>query len=233
MSRILFAGPSIHGLGLESTDDFVVAPPAACGDILKAVRAGYRMIGLVDGLFAGERSVWHKEILFALRQGVRVLGAASMGALRAAECARFGMEGVGRIYRDYRDGRRTDDADVALQHAPAALAFQPLTVALVDAEASIAALLARGRISTQQSLALLGAARRLHFKQRTWVSIERAADVALARCGEAAAFVVEQKKADAMELIERMRAPSRHQCVHPTWTLNETLYLYALEEGLS
>ena len=37
-------------------------------------------------------------------QGVHVFGAASMGALRAAELDGFGMRGIGRIYAAYRDG---------------------------------------------------------------------------------------------------------------------------------
>ena len=37
--------------------------------------------------------------------GVRVYGAASMGALRAAELDAFGMVGIGKIYESYRVGR--------------------------------------------------------------------------------------------------------------------------------
>ena len=53
---------------------------------------------IVDGEFGQSLSVWHKEILHALHRGIRVVGASSMGALRAAELDRFGMEGVGEIY---------------------------------------------------------------------------------------------------------------------------------------
>ena len=62
---------------------------------LHAVRRGVRVIGLVDGVFERVPAVWHKEILFALSEGVHVYGAASMGALRAAELDTFGMRGVG------------------------------------------------------------------------------------------------------------------------------------------
>ena len=51
-------------------------------------------IGVIDGYFDGVPSVWHKEILWALSQGIRVFGGASMGALRAAELDGFGMTGV-------------------------------------------------------------------------------------------------------------------------------------------
>lgn len=230
MSKLLFAGPSIYGLGIESVGDLVIRPPAACGDILRAAREEYRTIGLVDGLFGSERSVWHKEILFALSKGVRVLGAASMGALRAAECDRFGMEGVGRIYCDYRDGRRLDDGDVALLHAPAELAFKPLTVALVDVEATVVELLAHARVSQVEARALLAAARRLHFTQRTWTAVARDAGM---REEDIAPFRVEQKAADALALIERMHAPHEAGAPCYRWTLNETLYLSRLEGRLS
>jgi hypothetical protein len=232
MSKALFAGPSIHGLGLQSEGDLVLHPPAACGDILKAVHAGYRVIGLVDGVFGSVRSVWHKEILFALSRGVQVLGAASMGALRAAECDRFGMEGVGRIYRDYRDGRRNDDADVALLHGPEEMAFQPLTVALVDAEATITELLAHARVSVELAQALLGAARRLHFTQRSWTAILREVNATPGLQDMVEAFLVEQKKVDALALIARMHELTPIGPDGECWSFNETLFLSALKESL-
>src|SRR5688572_32760283 len=53
------------------------------------------------------------------RSGVRVFGAASMGALRAAELQPFGMIGVGQVFQAYRRGHLTDDDEVAVAHGPA------------------------------------------------------------------------------------------------------------------
>ena len=39
-----------------------------------------------------------------MAQGIHVYGAASIGALRAAELRRFGMKGVGRDLPGFRDG---------------------------------------------------------------------------------------------------------------------------------
>jgi hypothetical protein len=237
MTTVLFAGPSIHGLRISDADEFVLSPPAACGDIVRAVRSGANTICLVDGFFAGERAVWHKEILFALSEGVRVLGASSMGALRAAECDRFGMEGVGTIYADYRDGRRTDDADVALLHGPADMSFRPLTLPLVDAEATIAAMESGAAVSRAEARDLVAAARSIHFSRRTWRSVIAASATTRAReeglHAAAATFRVEQKKADALVLIARLRAPRSVDAAAPAWRLNRTLYLAALERGPS
>jgi hypothetical protein len=76
-----------------------------------------RQIVLIDGVFHQSQSVWHKEIGFALMRGVVVIGAASMGALRAAEMHRYGMIGVGKIFEMYRDGEE-DDSLVAMTFDP-------------------------------------------------------------------------------------------------------------------
>src|SRR5262245_46332423 len=47
-----------------------------------------------------------------LSSGVAVAGAASIGALRSAECSAFGMVGIGKILRRFSAGELADDADV-------------------------------------------------------------------------------------------------------------------------
>src|SRR5262249_51777670 len=107
MTVVVFIGPSLSRVdALARFPGIVVDPPAARGDLYRAARSATPVV-LVDGLFDSVRSVWHKEILWALAHGVRVLGASSMGALRAAECAAFGMEPIGVIAHDYLHGRRT------------------------------------------------------------------------------------------------------------------------------
>ena len=146
-------------------------PPASCGDILAATLSGVAVIGLIDGVFENSASVWHKEILFALSAGVRVFGSSSMGALRAAECAEFGMVGVGAVFEDYFSGVREADADVAVIHAPAELAFQPITLALVDAEETLRRALDKSLLNVLAYDRLLAAARAVHFSQRTWEEV--------------------------------------------------------------
>jgi hypothetical protein len=78
---------------------------------------GYRTIGLIDGFFGNVPAPWHKEILYAMGRGVKVYGAASMGAIRAAELHRYGMKGAGRIFQAYRLGLLTDDDEVCVLHS--------------------------------------------------------------------------------------------------------------------
>jgi hypothetical protein len=86
---------------------------------------------MIDGVFHQSLAVWHKEIVFALLEGIVCIGAASMGALRAAELWRYGMIGVGKIFEMYRDGEE-DDSLVAMTFQPDT--FRPLTDALVGQE---------------------------------------------------------------------------------------------------
>lgn len=224
---VVFAGPSIHGVDPALLKGMVVVPPAGRGDILCALADGAEVIGLIDGLFDTKPAVWHKEILYALSRGVPVLGAASMGALRAAECSAFGMIGIGGIYEDYATGRRVADADVGVAHAPAELGYQPLSVALVDVEATLAEMLGRGRISAALHELFVARARGLHFKERTWEAVLGADG---AKVLEFALAQPSRKTADAVLLLQRLR---RGRIKRPApFALNLTGYLANLADEL-
>ena len=213
--RVLFAGPTLFGENVDLTG-IVLRPPARQGDIHAAVEEGATSIGLVDGVFGFVASVWHKEILFALSEGVAVLGAASLGALRAAECHSFGMRPVGAIAAEYISGARRDDGDVCLAHAPAELDFMPLSEPLVDVEATLAAMVAHGAATGAEAAALLAAARRLYFGDR---DVERL-------CGEAGLpglaasyrrHRVAKKTLDARALISELRLCPNQRSQQMEW----------------
>jgi hypothetical protein len=235
MTKVVFAGPSIYGVDRSLLEPFEVRPPARNGDILSAARNGATAIGLIDGVFETCLSVWHKEILYALAAGIRVLGAASLGALRAAECDQFGMEGVGKIYEEYRSGQRTADADVAILHAPAELGYRPLTVALVDVEATLAQLERRNVIAARERAAIEAVARQLHFKQRSWGAILDAFGAIGVRRTQildgVRRYAVSQKAGDAERLLTAAASPS-HAGSHRMGRtgLSRTVFLEALQK---
>ncbi|MDY0872693.1 TfuA-like protein [Dongia rigui] len=228
MTPIVFAGPSLHGIASERLAGIDLRPPAGKGDLLAAVQAGGQAIGVIDGSFEYGASVWHKEILFALRRGVAVFGAASMGALRAAECAAFGMVGIGRVFADYEAGRRRSDGDVAMVHAPAALGYKPLTEALVDMDETLARLLATAKIDADIAGRLGAAASALHFKDRTWPQVLAAAGIDGAAKDDLTALLrahrVSIKTEDALALIDHMRALPAARATPPAFDFNETLF---------
>ena len=170
--KALFAGPSLYGdivAGrIAAAPEIVCRGPAAQGDLAAAVLDGATAIGLVDGRYEDVAAPWHKEILFALSEGVAVYGGGSLGALRAVECAPFGMIGVGEIFARYMSGDLVDDSAVAQLHAPAELDYMPLTEALVNVEATIRRLAARGIVDAALAAALAASARALFFKRLTY-----------------------------------------------------------------
>lgn len=224
--KILFAGPSLYPLS-PLPDGIRLHPPAAQGNLQAAVLAGASVIGLVDGLYESIAAVWHKEILFALSQGVAVLGAASLGALRAAECEAFGMVAVGAVARLYADGGLDDDAAVAQLHAPADLGFQPVTEALVDCGPAIGSLERAGLVGREEAARLLAAATRLFFKNRTWSAVFREAGLSDEAATAARAHLKDRhasvKRRDALLLVAAMDAlPDRRGEARPAWQVSPT-----------
>ena len=137
MTIYVFAGPTITVDDAKTYLDACYLPPVARGDVYRVARTGARAIAIIDGYFEGTPSVWHKEILWAIDQGISVLGAASMGALRAAELHSFGMQGVGWIFEAYRDGVLEDDDEVAVVHGPPEVGYLARSDSLVDIRATL------------------------------------------------------------------------------------------------
>ena len=162
----VFAGPSLAGW--TATPPFDRLPPAAAGDMLRLLLAPPCTVVLVDGVFDAQRAVWHKEILLLMARGFRVIGAASMGALRAAELAPFGMIGCGAVFAAYDSGRITADDEVAVIHAPTVFGAAPLSVAQVDVRAALVVAVRAGIIGVAAARALRRASAAVHFRDRNW-----------------------------------------------------------------
>jgi len=171
MMTFIFVGPTLPADEIARTQGFVFLPPVAQGDLYRAARLRPRAIGVIDGFFSGAPSVWHKEILWAISQGIPVFGSASMGALRAAELHAFGMRGVGRIFEAFRDGALEDDDEVAVVHGPAELDYVAASEAMVNIRATLARAEVEGVVSPASRRALDAFAKSLFFPQRSWEAL--------------------------------------------------------------
>jgi len=205
MKTCVFVGPTLHGESMPSRVRRF--GPAVMGSVFRAAEAGYRRIGIIDGYFGNVPSVWHKEILFALSEGVEVSGAASMGALRAAELHPYGMIGVGCVYRLFRSGLWTDDDELAVIHAPEALGFCPLSEAMVNFRFTLRKLRRLGLLARTTEQALVRHMKSLHFSARTREELARHASSIIGR-EESERIVngyarehVDIKRADAQALV--------------------------------
>lgn len=238
--KLLFSGPTLASDRIRMSaeqPDIVFAGPAGRGDIFEAAVAGANAIGLIDGVFGDRPSVWHKEILFALSQGVAVAGGASLGAMRAVECAPFGMVGLGRICRLFAEGLETDDACVAQIHAPEEFGWTPLSKAAVDVEGTLDAAAQRGVLSEDERVALGAANRDLFYAERSYPRIVAAAGIAGPRgrdlVRELEALPVAAKRADALLVLEWLVARPDRRSPPPTdWTFHPTSQWQALMREL-
>jgi hypothetical protein len=164
---VVFLGPTLDVASARHVLDADYRSPVQRGDVLRVLYRDPDTIGIIDGYFHTVRSVWHKEILLALERGVRVYGAASMGALRAAELHRFGMIGVGEVFTAYHDGQLDDDDEVAVLHATAEQGYRPLSVAMVDIRDAYAAAAAADVVSACVVDQLIAIAKALHYAERS------------------------------------------------------------------
>src|SRR5918995_6393400 len=153
---------------LPPAGDIVVLPPVAQGDVYRVAQSRPIVIGIVDGYFEGVLSVWHKELLWAMTQGIHVFGSASMGALRAAELQPFGMAGVGRIFEAYRDGELEDDDEVAVIHGPPETGYIALSEAMVNIRRTLDEAAIDGLIAPATRDHLIRIAKDLFYHDRTF-----------------------------------------------------------------
>jgi hypothetical protein len=235
---VVFLGPSLPVAEARTILDAAYLPPAQQSDFLSAIqRYQPRVIGLIDGAFGQTLSVWHKEILFALDQGIHVYGASSMGALRAAETDVYGTVGVGQIYRMFASGELTDDDEVALMHAHDEAGYRPLSEAMVNIRVTLRGAREAGVLDAATHDRLIALVKGTYFAERSYRRLDR-----LARAegmdppmlDALAAYVrasrVDVKRADAIELLQTLAAlPTPLAPFRPRTTFNvspqfETLY---------
>lgn len=159
----MFSGPSISEAEVQRLATCSHAPPIKRGDL--AAVDDHDVLVILDGEFGQNLSVTPKEILAVLGRGKIVIGAASMGALRASELDRSGMIGVGWVYQYFRGCAVRRDADVALVYSP--FDFKPMTVPMVDLEYWMEQAAAAGLIGNREKAPLLKLARDIFFADRT------------------------------------------------------------------
>lgn len=219
MSSCIFIGPSLaadDAIALYPRARFL--PPVQQGSIYEAIqRWSPNIIGVIDGYFQHCPSVWHKEILWALNQGVHVIGASSMGALRAAELEAFGMVGVGAVFETFQAGAMppfkgiNDDDEVAVTHAPAESGYIAVSDAMINIRFTLNAARSASVIDNQTAAVLIEEAKSLHFSERTYSRIidrARSREVHIETLDKLTAWLptgkIDQKRKDAIALIEHV-----------------------------
>ena len=165
----VFCGPSLSGH--TPPDGVDVYPPATRGAVADAARAGYEVIGLIDGAIEQAERVPLTELRSVLaRPGIVVLGGASVGAVRAVQLEATGMRGVGRVFRLLRRHSLSDSDEVFLLHAPASLRYRALTIPLVNVRFTMRRLRRERHIGAAEEQALVA-----HLQDVPWFDRDRGA----------------------------------------------------------
>ena len=211
MKAVVFLGPTLAVTEASRILDATYLPPAGQGDVLRAALDRPKVIVVIDGYFERIPAVWHKEILYAMAQGIHVFGASSMGALRAAELADYGMEGVGEIYEAFASGALEDDDEVAVAHASREDGFRVASDAMVNIRATFAA--ASGVLSRDTATALVAIAKGLYYPDRHFarvLELGREAGLSSHELDRFRTFLptgrIDQKKRDAVAVLELVKA---------------------------
>lgn len=203
---VVFLGPSccVAEAADVLTADF--RPAARAGDIRAAVRRGIRRVILIDGVMVYGYPPSPTEVYESIQAGVELIGAASLGALRAVELRNHGMQGVGWVYEQYlRTAVMADDELLALMHP---VTQAPLTVPLIRVRYALECLGDEGRVPRPVAAQLLDELRTVYFEDRTRACIEAAAS----RAGMTTAATAELfdlrfdiKRADTLRCLSELR----------------------------
>jgi hypothetical protein len=173
---IAFVGPSISrdeaghlcpGLDLR--------PPARRDDLYREREKGAWGFLLIDGVFMQDDAVSPREVVDVLEDGALFIGAASMGALRAADCWPAGARGVGLIYRLYRLGVLESDEDVAVA-VSADGSDTAVSVPLVNVRYAVSRAVRRRLIDRATARRIVSAAAAIYYPERSWREVLRPVD---------------------------------------------------------
>ncbi|WFU53624.1 TfuA-like protein [Bradyrhizobium pachyrhizi] len=163
--KLVFIGPSLSAT--ERPDAKVeYLGPVRHGSLFSLPLGPGDIVLIVDGVYQHFAPLRHKEIMAHLAMGVRIFGAASFGALRAAELRDVGAIPLGKVARAYCDGTVSDDSEVAVLHSPYDH-HSRLTVPLVSVRFAVADLLERRRLDADAAQGIICLLSDVHFTLRS------------------------------------------------------------------
>jgi len=205
---VVFCGPSVSPGDAALLLNARCLPPAKRGDIERVTNAGARCIVLIDGEMIYNAPPSPLEMRDAMRQGVVMFGAASLGALRAVELFDHGMQGMGWVYGAFMSRRVDCDDELLSVMDPST--FSNLTVPLVNVRHGLCHLADRGLIRRSQAAALMSSFRAVHFEKRTSIRLKSIATATMGECSPELAEVCEGrsniKRRDAVDCLRFVAA---------------------------
>ncbi len=164
------------------------------------------IILIIDGQFHNTPAVAHKEIILALDKGIKIVGASSMGALRASELDTLGMIGIGYVYNEYRNGNIKSDDDVAVILNPDT--YEALSEALVNIDYKLEGAKEEGIISKEEKEELHNIAKNIYYPHRTYPKIFKESALSDDKKNKLIRYINQHediKKQDAIEALKYVK----------------------------
>lgn len=169
MSEVyVFLGPTLAVGRAKKELEAIYLPPVSEGGVYQLWHRRPRAIGIVDGSFNHARAVSHKEILWIMKQGIHVFGSAALGALRAAELAKFGMRGVGWIYNTFNSGILDRDDELAVAYSISKRGYPRQSESMVNIRRTLQRAQLEDIVSADTCEILISCGADMFYRDRAW-----------------------------------------------------------------
>lgn len=171
---IIFLGPSLDLQKARKIFDADYRPPAKKGDLISLL-SGFGdtdlfVVGLIDALFLQDYPPTPIEVYQLMRKrNCLVLGAASIGALRAVELEKYGMIGIGKIFELYKLRKFDADDEVAVTFNEETRSLQ--SEAMIDIRYNLLIAFKKGIIDEVTRRTTVKVAKSMYFPDRNYVNI--------------------------------------------------------------
>ncbi|MDL2271024.1 TfuA-related McrA-glycine thioamidation protein [Methanobrevibacter sp. OttesenSCG-928-I08] len=190
----------------DSENEIIYKKPIKRGDILEDIKINPDIIVIIDGVFHQSPAVGHKEILEAIKRDILVVGASSMGALRASELDSLGMIGIGYVYNEYSNGNITSDDDVAVVLDPDTL--EQLSEALVSINYILNQAENENIINSAEKEEIIKITKSIYYPKRTYSNILKKVDLNDKKKDNLISFIRNSKdikKEDSKKVLEYIK----------------------------
>jgi TfuA protein len=169
---IVYLGPTLSREEATKILDADYRDPAKKGDFLMLSRDTdeKKYVGFVDGVFLHDYPPSPIEVYhLATRKNIELIGAASLGALRAVELEKFGMKGIGKIFQLYKNGIINADDEVAVTFVRENNILQ--SEAMIDIRFNLFLAYKKGIITNQTKKRFAKIAKNIYFPFRNYEDI--------------------------------------------------------------
>ncbi|HEU5445752.1 MAG TPA: TfuA-like protein [Nitrososphaeraceae archaeon] len=169
---IIYLGPTLSREKAIKILDADYRDPAKKGDFLMLSQDSdeKKYVGFIDGVFLHDYPPSPIEVYhLATRKNIELIGASSLGALRAVELEKFGMKGIGKIFQLYKNGIINADDEVAVTFTRENNILQ--SEAMIDIRFNLFLAYKKGIITNQTKKRIAKIAKNIYFPFRNYEDI--------------------------------------------------------------